>query len=75
MAQNSQQISLTFPDGAKRVYDAGLTVAEVAYRCGFRNPFHFSRLVRAHQGLPPRDVRRRAWGTHGPAPALGETAG
>ncbi len=53
--------------GVGLLAETGLTVAEIAYRCGFRNPFHFSRLVRAHQGLPPREVRRRAWGAHEPA--------
>ncbi len=38
-----------------------MTVAEIAYRCGFKDPFHFSRLVKKLQGLPPREVRRRLW--------------
>jgi AraC family transcriptional regulator of arabinose operon len=39
----------------------GLTVAQVADRCGFKNPFHFSRLLRKMQGVSPRQLRRRAW--------------
>jgi len=41
--------------------DTGLLVAEIADQCGFKNPFHFSRCVRRMQGLPPREIRRRAW--------------
>jgi AraC-like DNA-binding protein len=39
----------------------GLTVAEIAERCGFQNPFHFSRLVKRLNGCGPREVRTRAW--------------
>lgn len=48
--------------GVALLGETGLTVAEIAARCGFRNPFHFSRLVRRAQGACPREVRRRAWG-------------
>jgi AraC-like DNA-binding protein len=41
--------------------ETGLTVAEVANRCGFQSPFHFSRWVRALHGAPPRAVRAQAW--------------
>ena len=41
--------------------ETGLTVSEIAYRCGFKNPFHFSRRVRARHGAPPREIRRAAW--------------
>ena len=41
--------------------ETGLSVAEIADQCGFKNPFHFSRCVRRMQGQPPREVRRRAW--------------
>lgn len=41
--------------------DTGLSVAEIADRCGFKNPFHFSRCVRRFQSESPRSVRRRAW--------------
>lgn len=39
----------------------GLTVAEIADRCGFQSPFHFSRLVKQLHGCSPRAVRLRAW--------------
>ncbi len=41
--------------------DTGLSVAEIADQCGFKNPFHFSRCIRRVQGQPPREIRRRAW--------------
>ena len=47
--------------GISMLAETGLTVAEIAYQCGFKTPFHFSRLVKQHQGVPPREVRRRAW--------------
>jgi len=47
--------------GIAMLSQTGLTIAEIAYKCGFKNPFHFSRLVKTHQGLPPREVRNRAW--------------
>ncbi len=47
--------------GVAMLGDTGLTVAEIAERCGFANPFHFSRLVRRIQGMNPTEVRRRAW--------------
>ena len=47
--------------GAGLLAATGLTVAEIADRCGFKNPFHFSRLLRKMQGHSPREVRKRAW--------------
>ena len=47
--------------GLELLADTGLSVAEIADRCGFKNPFHFSRCVRRLQGMSPREVRRRAW--------------
>ena len=35
---------------------------EIALRCGFQTPFHFSRWVRETEGASPREVRARAWG-------------
>ncbi|HNX34983.1 MAG TPA: AraC family transcriptional regulator [Kiritimatiellia bacterium] len=57
--------------GLELLTDTGLSIAEIADRCGFQNPFHFSRCIRLMQGLPPREIRRRAW-TKEPAyePAL-----
>jgi AraC-like DNA-binding protein len=45
--------------GAGLLAATGLTVGEIADRCGFRNPFHFSRLLREMQGVSPRQFRQR----------------
>jgi len=47
--------------GIAMLVETGLASAEIAEKCGFKNPFHFSRLVKQHQGISPRGVRRRAW--------------
>ncbi len=47
--------------GIQLLRDTGLTVSEIAWRCGFQTPFHFSRWVRAIEGVGPREVRRLAW--------------
>ena len=47
--------------GVQLLRETGLSVAEVADRCGFQSPFHFSRWVRALHGAPPRAVRAQAW--------------
>ncbi len=47
--------------GVRLLRDTGLPVAEVAYRCGFQAPFHFSRWVKTLTGLSPRAVRTEAW--------------
>lgn len=47
--------------GLELLRATGLSVAEVAERSGFKTPYHFSRLVKQHTGLPPRAYRRREW--------------
>ncbi len=47
--------------GAQLLRETGLTVGEVAFRCGFQTPFHFSRWVRELFGVSPRALRRKAW--------------
>jgi AraC family transcriptional regulator of arabinose operon len=47
--------------GAQLLRETGLTVGEVAFRCGFRTPFHFSRWVRELFGVSPRALRAKAW--------------
>ena len=54
--------------GVRMLRDTGLTVGEVAFRCGFQTPFHFSRWVRTVTGKSPRGVRAEAWGRGGPIP-------
>ena len=39
--------------------ETGLSVAEVADRVGFENPFHFSRRFRKRFGCSPRDFRQK----------------
>jgi AraC-like DNA-binding protein len=47
--------------GAAMLYETGHSIAEIANHCGFRNPFHFSRLVKGHFGVSPRALRQQAW--------------
>ncbi|WP_454683911.1 acetamidase/formamidase family protein [Ancylobacter moscoviensis] len=39
--------------------EAAVPISEVAYRYGFADSAHFSRLFRERFGLPPRELRRR----------------
>lgn len=48
--------------GVAMLGDTGLSVSEIAERCGFASPFHFSRLVRRSQGANPTTVREGLWG-------------
>lgn len=41
---------------------SGLTVAEIAGRCGFKSAFHLSRLVKEQTGSTPTELRKSAWG-------------
>jgi AraC family transcriptional regulator of arabinose operon len=50
--------------GVELLMQSGLTVSEVAEQCGFQTPFHFSRLVKQHYQLSPKELRRRAWKQH-----------
>ena len=45
--------------GIAMLGETSLNVAEIAYLCGFQNPFHFTRTVKRLQGMPPRDVRKQ----------------
>jgi AraC-like DNA-binding protein len=47
--------------GAFMLRHTGLQVSQIAYRNGFKTPNHFSRLIRAEYGLPPRRLRLRDW--------------
>lgn len=44
--------------GAAMLAETGQTAAEIAYRCGFKSPFHFSRLFKKHLGQSPKEFRR-----------------
>jgi AraC-like DNA-binding protein len=48
--------------GVAMLAETGHSVAEIAYKCGFKTPFHFSRMVSRQQGLCPKMIRRRIWG-------------
>jgi AraC-like DNA-binding protein len=48
--------------GAQLLRETGLTVGEVAFRCGFQTPFHFSRWVKQLYGVSPKEFRSREWG-------------
>jgi AraC-like DNA-binding protein len=43
----------------------GLSSAEIAYKTGFANPAHFSRLFKEHYTLPPGKYRNVMWGQYG----------
>lgn len=47
--------------GIRLLRETGLTVAEVAWRCGFQTPFHFSRWVKTLSGHSPKALREQAW--------------
>jgi AraC family L-rhamnose operon regulatory protein RhaS len=47
--------------GISMLKEGGLRVHDIAYHCGFKNPFHFSRMVRNLQGIPPREIRAKSW--------------
>lgn len=47
--------------GAQLLRETGLTVGEVAFRCGFQTPFHFSRWIKQLYGVSPKELRARAW--------------
>ena len=47
--------------GIAMLAETGHTIAEIAYACGFRDPFHFSRLVKGLQGASPQQLRRQSW--------------
>lgn len=47
--------------GTQLLRETGLTVGEVAYRCGFKTPFHFSRWVKQLHGVSPKAIREHEW--------------
>jgi AraC family L-rhamnose operon regulatory protein RhaS len=44
--------------GAFLLRQSGLTVGEIAYQCGYKNPFHFSRQIKAKYGHSPSELRK-----------------
>ncbi|MBS7539607.1 acetamidase/formamidase family protein [Ancylobacter lacus] len=49
--------------------EAAVPISEIAYRHGFSDSAHFSRLFRERFGMPPREFRRREAGMQSLAPA------
>ena len=45
-------------EAVRRLRDPKLSVKEIAYECGFKDPSHFSRVFREETGSTPRDFRR-----------------
>ncbi|NGP45543.1 AraC family transcriptional regulator [Bacillaceae bacterium SIJ1] len=44
--------------GVELLRTTGLTVKEIADRCGFKSPYHFSRIVKTNKGLTPTDIQK-----------------
>jgi len=40
---------------------SGLNVAEIAFQCGFKNPYHFSTFIKKHYGCTPSEFRKQKW--------------
>jgi len=47
--------------GLRMLTQTGLSIQEISIRCGFSNPFHFSRHVRLLRGKSPKTIRQAAW--------------
>ncbi len=47
--------------GIDLLRQTGLSVGEIATRCGFQTSYHFSRRVRQAMGLSPIEVRQQSW--------------
>jgi AraC family L-rhamnose operon regulatory protein RhaS len=43
------------------LHETGHSIAEIAYQCGFKTPFHFSRLIKIHFGVSPKTLRQQGW--------------
>jgi len=48
-------------NGAHLLTKTNLRVSEISDRCGFKNPYHFSRLIKLFYNYPPRELRQRNW--------------
>jgi AraC-like DNA-binding protein len=49
--------------GAQMLRSTGLSVTEIADRCGFQNAFHFSKVIKKLYGDSPRALRATMWVT------------
>jgi AraC-like DNA-binding protein len=57
VSPNQYLWSLRAEKGAFLLRQSGLTVGEIAYQCGYKNPFHFSRQIKAKYGHSPTELR------------------
>jgi AraC family transcriptional regulator, arabinose operon regulatory protein len=64
--------NLRLNEGMRMLRETGLSISEVAFRCGFQNPFHFSRLVKQETRLSPKAYRERSWRRPSPVKPEGE---
>ena len=53
--------NLRVEKGLTMLRQTGLTIAEISDRCGFKNPFHFSRSIRQIHGVSPKAIRQAVW--------------
>jgi AraC-like DNA-binding protein len=54
--------NLRLKTGLSLLQDSFLRVSEIAWRCGFRDPAYFSRLVQSRTGKPPKGHRGKGTG-------------
>jgi AraC-like DNA-binding protein len=48
-------------NGQHLLGETGLSISEIAYRCGFSAPYHFSRRFKEFFGMTPRAFRQEKW--------------
>lgn len=48
-------------EAARLLLETGLTASEIAYRTGFANPYHFSRVFKQFQKESPGRFRKSRW--------------
>jgi len=49
--------TIRIEQGAELLYSTGLSVAEIAIRVGFQDPFHFSKCIKKQFNFSPRELR------------------
>lgn len=53
------QLNLRFAEARGLLLNTDLCVAEIAEKCGWNDPFHFSRIFKKHSGYPPAMFREK----------------
>jgi AraC-like DNA-binding protein len=48
-------------NGRRLLAETGLSISEIAWQCGYKTPYHFSREFKARNGLSPRAYRNKKW--------------